>query len=259
MKRAINLTLLILLVIMAGCATAPVQPEEPIIPARRTFLPEQDLPSEQQGFHVYDPWEPLNRRLYIFNAAFDKYAFLPLVGVYEFFLPDVVQTGVSNFFKNLTEVNNFMNSVLQFKGKKAAHTVARVVVNTTIGVGGLMDAASNVEGLERENEDFGQTLGFYGIGPGPYLVLPIFGPSNLRDTGGLVVDSVVYSLMMQQLIAELDMDDSDETALLWGLTGLSAIDQRHRQSFRYYMTGSPFEYTFVRKLYNVQREFLIEH
>jgi len=260
MKRAIHLTLLILLVVMAGCATAPVQQQEPIIPARRT-MPEQaqQLSKEQQGFYVYDPWEPMNRRIYLFNAAFDKYAFLPLVGVYEFFLPTVVQTGVSNFFKNLTEVTNLMNSVLQFKGTKAANTVARVVVNTTIGVGGLVDVASNVKGLERENEDFGQTMGFYGLGAGPYLVLPIFGPSSLRDTGGLVVDSMVYSFMMQQLIAELGMDDSDENALYWGLTALSAIDQRHRQSFRYYMTGSPFEYTFVRKLYKVQRDFLIDN
>jgi len=258
MKRAIHLTLLILLVVMAGCAAAPLQQEEPIIPARRT-MPAQEVPKEQQGFYVYDPWEPLNRRIYLFNAAFDKYAFLPLVGVYEFFLPDVVETGVSNFFRNLTEVTNFMNSVLQFKGEKAARTVARVIVNTTIGLGGVVDVASHAEGLQRVNEDFGQTLGFYGLGAGPYLVLPIFGPSNLRDTGGLAVDSVVYSLMMQQLIAELDMDDSDESALLWGLTALSAIDQRHRQSFRYYMTGSPFEYTFVRKLYKVQRDFLIDN
>ena len=178
MKRAINLTLLIFLVFMAGCATAPVQ-KEPIIPARRS-VEQYAIPEKQQAFYVYDPWEPMNRRIYIFNAAFDEYAFLPLVGAYEFFLPDVAQTGVSNFFNNLAEVNNLMNSVLQFKGKKSFNTVARVVINTTIGVGGLMDVATN-EGLKRENEDFGQTLGFYGIGPGPYLILPVSGPSSLRD------------------------------------------------------------------------------
>ncbi len=186
MKRAINLTLLIFLVIMAGCATAPVQ-QEPIIPARRT-MPEQDLPKEQQGFYVYDPWEPMNRRIYNFNAIFDQYVFLPVVRVYEFFLPALAQTGVSNFFNNLTEITNLMNSLLQFKIVKVVNTIGRVAFNTTVGVGGLIDVAT-YEGIKRENEDFGQTLGFYGLGPGPYLVLPILGPSNLRDTGGLVVDT----------------------------------------------------------------------
>jgi len=257
MKRAIYLTLLMVSVLMTGCATAPVQ-QEATPPAVRS-MPEPDIPREQQGFYVYDPWEPLNRRIYIFNAAFDQQAFLPLVGVYEFFVPDVVQAGVSNFFKNLREITNFMNSVLQFKGAKAATTLGRVAVNTTIGVGGLMDVASGIEGMKRVDEDFGQTLGFYGLGPGPYLVLPIFGPSNLRDTGGLVVDSVVYGYVVQQLIAELDMKDTNENALYWGLTALSAIDQRHLQSFRYYMTGSPFEYTLVRKLSQVRRQFLVDN
>lgn len=95
------------------------------------------------------------------------------------------------------------------------------------------------DGIERENEDFGQTLGFYGLGPGPYLVLPILGPSSVRDTGGLVVDTVVYSLMMQELLAKLGMGDDYETALNWSLTALYAIDKRHTESFRYFMTGSP--------------------
>ena len=256
MKRTINLTLLIILVLMAGCATAPVQ-QEPIIPARRT-MPDQDLPKEQQGFYVYDPWEPMNRRIYNFNAIFDQYVFLPVVRAYEFVLPGFAQTGVTNFFNNLTEINNLMNSLLQFKILKGVKTTYRIACNPIVGLGGLIDVAT-LQGVKRENEDFGQTLGFYGLGPGPYLVLPVLGPSNLRDTGGLVVDSVVYSFMMRQLIAELGMDDSDEEILYWSLTGLSAIDKRHKESFRYFMTGSPFEYTFVRKLYLVSRQFLVEN
>ena len=256
MKRIINLTLLIILVFMAGCATAPLQ-QEPIIPARRT-MPEQDVPREQQGFYVYDPWEPMNRRIYNFNAIFDQYVFLPVVRAYEFILPGFAQTGVTNFFNNLYEISNLTNSLLQFKIVKVFNTVGRVACNTTVGLGGLIDVAT-YEGVKRENEDFGQTLGFYSLGPGPYLVLPILGPSNLRDTGGLVVDSVVYGWMVRQLIAELNMDDSDEDILYWSLTGLYAIDKRHKESFRYFMTGSPFEYTFVRKLYNVHREFLIDN
>jgi phospholipid-binding lipoprotein MlaA len=256
MKRAIHLILLILLVIMASCASAPVQ-QEPIEPARRT-LPEPDLPKEQQGFYVYDPWEPMNRRIYNFNAIFDEYVFLPVVRAYEFVLPGFAQTGVTNFFNNLTEITNLMNSLLQFKIVKAVNTIGRITLNTTVGIGGLIDVAT-YEGIMRENEDFGQTLGFYGLGPGPYLVLPVLGPSNLRDTGGLVVDTVVYSWMLRQLIAELGMDDSDEDILYWSLTGLAAIDKRHKESFRYFMTGSPFEYELVRKLSMVRRQFLVEN
>ncbi len=133
------------------------------------------------------------------------------------------------------------------------------MINTTVGIGGLIDVATDVEGIKRENEDFGQTLGFYGLGPGPYLVLPILGPSDVRDTSGLVVDTVVYTVMLDALINQLDMDDTDENILKYSLSGLYAIDKRHKESFRYFMTGSPFEYTMVRKVYLVQRKFLIEN
>jgi phospholipid-binding lipoprotein MlaA len=257
MKRAIHLTLLIFLIFMAGCAAAPVQ-KEPIIPAKRS-VEGYDIPENRQPFYIYDPWGPMNRRIYNFNAVFDQYVFLPVVRAYEFILPKFAQTGVSNFFNNLWEISNLMNSLLQFKPLKVYNTCGRILINTTVGIGGLIDVATNVEGIKRENEDFGQTLGFYGVGPGPYLVLPILGPSNLRDTGGLVVDSVVYNLMLDQLIDELHMDNRDEDILKYSLTGLYAIDKRHKESFRYFMTGSPFEYTIIRKLYNIQREFLIEN
>jgi phospholipid-binding lipoprotein MlaA len=254
MKRTISLTLLTFLVLMAGCATAPVQ-KEPIIPAKRSAA-EYAIPENQQAFYAYDPWEAMNRRIYNFNAVFDQYVFLPVVRAYEFVLPGFAQTGVSNFFNNLTEINNLMNSLLQFKAAKFFTTIGRIACNTTVGLGGLIDVATH-EGARRVDEDFGQTLGFYGLDPGPYLVLPILGPSDLRDTGGLVVDTVVYSLMMNQLIAELDMDDSDEAILSYSLTGLYAIDKRHKESFRYFMTGSPFEYSLIRKLYLIKREFQI--
>ena len=256
MKRTINLTLLIFLVFMAGCATAPVQ-KEPIIPAKIT-VPEYEVPEKQQAFYAYDPWEPMNRRIYIFNAVFDQYVFLPVVRAYEFVLPNFAQTGVSNFFNNLTEIYNLMNSLLQFKALKVFNTFGRIAI-TRPSVSGDSSTWPPYEGVKRENEDFGQTLGFYGLGPGPYLVLPILGPSNLRDTAGLVVDTVVYTLMLDQLIDELHMDNSDEDILKYSLTGLYAIDKRHKESFRYFMTGSPFEYTIIRKLYNIQRKFLIEN
>jgi len=242
---------------MVGCAAAPVQ-QEPIIPAKHT-LPEQDIPREQQGFYIYDPWEPLNRRIYIFNAAFDEYVFLPVVRAYEFVLPEFAQTGVTNFFRNLTEITNLTNSLLQFKIVKALNTTARIIINSTVGLAGLIDVAAMKDGIERENEDFGQTLGFYGLGPGPYLVLPILGPSSVRDTTGLVVDTVAYNVAMNQLFDQFAIYDTERDVLNWGLTALYAIDKRHTESFRYFMTGSPFEYDLIRKLYLIKRQFQIEN
>jgi phospholipid-binding lipoprotein MlaA len=201
----------------------------------------------------------MNRRIYNFNAVFDYYVFLPVVDAYEFVLPNLAQKGITNFFKNLTEITNLTNSLLQFKMQKALHTVGRILINTTVGVGGLIDVATLNDGIPREDEDFGQTLGFYGVGPGPYLVLPILGPSNVRDTGGLAVDSLVYSQMIGQLIAEIGMDDTYETILNYSLTGVYAIDKRHTEPFRYYKTGSPFEYDLIRRLFLIKREFQIDN
>ncbi len=258
MKRSLSLMLLAVFCMVAvGCAAAPVQ-KEPILPAKRP-VGEHVRPDVTYTIDAFDPWEPMNRRIYNFNAVFDEYVFLPVVRAYEFVLPGFAQTGVSNFFRNLTEVTNLMNSLLQFKIVKAVNTVGRIAINTTVGLGGLIDVAAVVDGIERENEDFGQTLGFYGLGPGPYLVLPVLGPSTVRDTSGLVVDTIVYSLMMQELIGRLGMNDTEESLLNYGLTGLYAIDKRHTESFRYFMTGSPFEYDLIRKLYLLQREFLIDN
>jgi phospholipid-binding lipoprotein MlaA len=256
MKRTINLTLLFLLILMAGCATAPVQ-QEPIIPAKIT-VPENEVPQEQQAFYVYDPWEGMNRRIYNFNAVFDQYVFLPVVRAYEFVLPKFAQTGVTNFFNNLGEIDNLLNSLLQGKIVKVFNTFGRIACNTTVGLGGLIDVAT-YEGVKRENEDFGQTLAFYGLGPGPYLILPVAGPFNLRDASGWGVDLVAYNLVMNQLYQELAIKGRDKDVLNWGLLALFAIDKRHKYSFRYFMTGSPFEYKIIRKFYQVYREFLIEN
>jgi phospholipid-binding lipoprotein MlaA len=257
MKRALSLMLLTVFITLAGCGAAPVR-KEPEIPARRP-VSEYVKPDKTYVIDAYDPWEPMNRRIYNFNAIFDEYVFLPIVRAYEFVLPEFAQTGVSNFYNNLTEVTNLMNSLLQFKFVKAVNTFGRICINTTVGLGGLIDVAATVDGIQRENEDFGQTLGFYGLGPGPYLVLPILGPSNVRDTTGLVVDTVVYSLMMQELIGLTGMDSPEDDILNYSLSAVYAIDQRHKESFRYFMTGSPFEYELVRKLVLLKREFLIDN
>jgi phospholipid-binding lipoprotein MlaA len=174
-------------------------------------------------------------------------------------MPDIAQTGVSNFFRNLTEIGNLTNSLLQFKFLKAVNTFGRIAINSTVGLAGLIDVAATVDGIERENEDFGQTLGFYGLGPGPYLVLPILGPSSVRDTTGLVVDTVAYNLMMNEIFKGLALYNTTRDVVNYGLTALYAIDKRHTESFRYFMTGSPFEYDLVRRLFLLKREFLIDN
>jgi phospholipid-binding lipoprotein MlaA len=209
---------------------------------------------------AYDPWEGMNRRIYKFNAKFDKYIFLPVVSAYEFITPDFIEDRVTNFFNNLGEVTTLTNSLLQFKGNKFFLTAYRVLINSTVGLLGLFDPATKI-GLVDQDEDFGQTLGVYGIGNGPYLVLPIFGPSTLRDTSGLAVDSVVYSMLFNEGIDqagdELDMSDSEKNILNYGLSGLRAIDARHKEKFRYYETGSPFEYDLVRMIYLKARAFKV--
>jgi len=249
--------LLTAFIFLAGCGTAPVR-KEPEIPAKYP-VSKYVKPDVTYAIDAYDPWEPMNRRIYIFNAIFDNFVFLPVVQAYEFVLPVVVQKGITNFFNNLTEVTNLTNSLLQFKFVKAVNTFGRIAINTTVGIGGLIDVATLNDGIEREDEDFGQTLGFYGLGPGPYLVLPILGPSDLRDTTGLVVDSVVYSMMVGELINLTGLGSPEDDILNYSLTAIYAIDKRSNEPFRYYKTGSAFEYDLIRKLYLIKRQFQIDN
>lgn len=136
-----------------------------------------------------DPLEGFNRGVTRFNDVVDDAVMRPVAVAYEKVVPQLLRTGVSNFFNNLTDVWSFANSVLQLRGQQSAQTFMRVNVNTFFGLGGFLDVASEA-GIERHREDFGQTLGRWGVGPGPYLVLPILGPSTVRDTAALPVDYV---------------------------------------------------------------------
>jgi len=134
-----------------------------------------------------DPFEPFNRGVTRFNDTVDEAVLVPVATAYVRVLPSMVRTGVSNFFGNLGDVWSFANSVAQLKLQNSAETFMRVNVNTFFGLGGLLDVATEA-GIDRHEEDFGQTLGRWGVGAGPYVVLPIFGPSTLRDTAALPVD-----------------------------------------------------------------------
>lgn len=134
-----------------------------------------------------DPLESLNRGIYTFNDGFDTVLAKPIAEVYQGVIPPLVRTGVSNVFANLTDVTVALNNLLQGKIVEALSDAGRVVINTTLGLLGVFDIATEA-GLEKHDEDFGQTLGYWGIGGGPYLILPFLGPSTLRDLFGRVVD-----------------------------------------------------------------------
>jgi phospholipid-binding lipoprotein MlaA len=146
-----------------------------------------------------DPFEGWNRAMFSFNQKADKYVLKPLAEGYQAITPAPVRKGVSNFFNNLGEPITAVNSVLQAKPGKAARSLTRFVFNTTFGLLGIFDVAGAM-GIEREKEDLGQTLAYWGVGSGPYLVLPILGPSNLRDLGGRVVDRPLNPVSWQDKV-----------------------------------------------------------
>jgi phospholipid-binding lipoprotein MlaA len=231
----------------AGCSTTPTPAAdmEPPLHVSSDILKETVVYSVD----VYDPLEGMNRRIYTFNYYFDKFLYLPVVNTYEFITPDYVEDRVSNFVDNVFEFNNFVNNLLQLEFKDTGITLARFVINSTVGIAGLWDPATSM-GLQRQAEDFGLTLGHYGVGHGPYIVLPIFGPSNLRDTTGLVADTLAFNMAGPPAW----VDDEDVSLIF---TGVAAVDKRHRQSFRYYQNGTPFEYDMIRMLYTAKRDIEI--
>jgi len=140
---------------------------------------------------AYDPWEGMNRKTFAFNDALDRAIMKPVAKGYEAIAPAPVRQGVNNFFSNLEDIGTSINNILQGKIGEGLSDAGRVVVNTTIGILGLVDAASPM-GLEKHEEDFGQTLGVWGVAPGPYFVIPLLGPSTARDAGAKFVDPQWY-------------------------------------------------------------------
>lgn len=135
-----------------------------------------------------DPWESINRPIFTFNDTIDTYALKPLAQGYQAVTPQFLEDGIHNFFRNIGDVGNLANDILQAKPHAAAVDTARLLMNTTIGVAGFFDVSTKM-GLQRNDEDFGQTLGYWGVGSGPYVMLPFFGPSTLRDAPAKYVDS----------------------------------------------------------------------
>lgn len=200
----------------------------------------QVLPSDAPSLKDYDPWAPLNRFTYRFNARFDEAIFLPTANTYQRVLPSFARAGIHNFFGNLAEVDSVINYTLQGRLGRAVRSLGRFVINSTIGLGGLFDPAEKLD-IHKAPTGFGTTLAKWGMHPGPYFVIPLLGPSTLREGIGFVAD---YATSYGINLADLYRGDQS-----WALSVVNAVDQRANIDFRYYSTGSPFEYETIRFLY----------
>jgi len=242
----LRLVAVLLIGILTACSGQSIEPV-----GQSPSAADQLNVDEPLVLQVSDPLEPLNRAVFRFNYEFDTYVYLPVVNAYRFVVPRFVRTGVSNFFDNILEVTTAGNAVLQARPEVASRAVIRFLVNSTIGILGVFDVATEL-GVIEQKEDFGQTLGWWGVPAGPYLVLPILGPSGVRDGTGMAVDFVAG----QNLPPAREINET--VYFNPAVYVLYAVDRRYVQPFRYYGTGSPFDYDLVRFFYRQQREFEIQ-
>ena len=213
----------LLTLLLAGCATQPNAKRDP-----------------------RDPFEGFNRASYKFNDALDRAILKPTAKGYKAITPQFVETGVSNFFSNLGQPTVILNDLLQAKFKPALSDTGRFLLNTTVGIGGLFDPASKA-GLDKNDEDFGQTLGKWGVHSGPYLMVPFFGPSTVRDGFGSGVD--VFSDPLHYV---------ERDAWRYSLDGMNLIDARARRlSLEDTLNQTYDKYGFIRNAYLQQREYQV--
>ena len=198
---------------------------------------------EGTGGSPDDPYQGMNRQVYAFNKAVDETVLRPVAQGYQAIVPDFVDDAISNFFGNLNDIQNAINNFLQLKITDSFEDVGRLAINSTIGVAGLIDIASGV-GIPKHAEDFGQTLGRWGVSPGPYLVLPFFGSSSVRDTIGTGVDYLTDPMLF-----------IGDDLLEFSLKGVRVIDRRSDLAGAERIVGAAAldEYNFVRDAYLQRR------
>lgn len=225
------------LLLMGGCAANPHQPADPV----------QEAPAaEPEAAKERDPWEGFNRKVFVFNDTLDRFFLKPVARGYRWVTPNPVETGVTNFFDNVGEVPNLLNNALQWKWGKVGNNTGRLLLNSTVGLGGLFDVARHAGLEKRERESFGQTLSYWGLGQGPYVVLPFLGPSTVTDTVALPVDW--YSDPVTYI-----RDDGWR----WGLRALDVVQVRAGLlAAEELMSGD--RYTFIREAYLQRREYLVQ-
>ena len=191
-----------------------------------------------------DPWEPFNRSMFEFNETLDEYVLLPAAKGYRYVMPDPAERGVTNFIANIYEVNNTLNALLQGRPGSALKSAGRMLVNSTVGLLGLIDVATPM-GIQRQPADFGQTLYVWGVDSGPYLVLPLYGPHTVRSSVGYFVDTYAS--------VPANIDDSEWAYLFWVV---EAIDIRaNLMKAEELITGD--RYIFIRNAYLQRREYFL--
>lgn len=201
-------------------------------------------PKEERA--ASDPWEPFNRRVTAFNDNVDKVTLKPLAKAYQAVLPDFVETGIHNVFSNLRGPLHIVNNLLQGKLKRSGRETGRLLVNSILGLGGLLDVGTNI-GWEAAPEDFGQTLAVWGVGDGPYLVLPFLGPNTLRDAFAIPLDSAADPVYYLE-------PDSHR----YGVVALRLIDMRARLFTAEALIEDSFDrYLSIRESYLQNRRFQV--
>ena len=196
-----------------------------------------------------DPFESFNRSMYAFNDTIDTYVMKPVAKGYQAVTPDPVDKGITNFFSNINDIFVIINDLLQLKLGQAASDTSRFFINSTLGLLGFIDVATDF-GLPKHEEDFGQTMGYWGVESGPYLVLPFFGPSSVRDGAGFVVDA-----SMSLNIVYDDMSDAHRR----GMIGLFYIDKRADllKASSIVEDTAPDPYAFIRDAWVQRRQNLV--
>lgn len=240
LRNSLKAVLFIFLSMAAsGCATVNSQERADV---------DEPEPEAADESHVYDPLEPLNRYFLEFNLQFDEYALRHVANLYEFVTPEFFRQGVFNFMNNLGEPFTAANQVLQGKPRSAVSDVGRFAVNSTIGVGGLFDPASRME-LPRHDEDLGQTLAVWGVGPGPYLMLPFLGPRTVRSASSAPAESWTRNQLLEGV---------DAGSLVGPLRVLSIVNNRAREDrLERVREQATDPYIFIRNAYFERRQFLI--
>ena len=192
-----------------------------------------------------DPWEGVNRVIFKFNEKLDTYALKPLAQGYQFITPQFLEDGIHNMYRNIGDVRNLANDVLQAKPQAAGVDTARLLMNTTLGVAGFFDVGTKM-GLQRNAEDFGQTLGYWGVPSGPYVMLPVLGPSTVRDAVAIYPDTFTEPYRYMNDIPARNM-----------AIGMDVIDTRASLlSAEKLITGD--KYVFIRNAYLQNREFKVK-
>ena len=207
---------------------------------------------------INDSLEPFNRRMYAFNTQLDRKVIYPASRVYATVVPKPLRKGISNFYNNFKEIPTFVNSVLQLKPGKAANALGRLVVNSTAGLLGVVDVAKNI-GLKSDPETMGDTLGHYGVGTGSYLILPVSGPSTIRDAVGTAADTAMESAARGVVEEKLFFDTEVFDKNIYGFTRpvVTGLNARSMFNLRYGDLNSPFEYDLVKALYYNYRKIQV--